>query len=82
MRPDDIRAFAARDWTRLAKAKRTSWLQRKQHRSPAEILAIADALRRHARVIRPDWPSPRERDADLAAHQRLAEALRATRQPW
>ena len=79
MRPDDLRAFAARDWARLAQSKRASWRARKQHRSAAELLAAADVLRRHARMIRPDWPSPRDRDADIATHRRVAEALRATR---
>ena len=69
--------FARRDWARVADAKTDFWLNRKRASSPAELLTLGDQLLRHARTMRPDWPSEVERAADLAVHQRVAEALRA-----
>jgi hypothetical protein len=74
----DVLEFARRDWARIADAKTEVWLSRKQSSSPADLLGMADQLRRHARAMRPDWPSEDERAEDLAVHQRVAEALRAT----
>ena len=73
----DIRAFAERDWQRVADAKTAYWLAQKRGRSAAQILASGDALRRHALTLRPDWPSARERVDDLEMHRRVSEALRA-----
>jgi hypothetical protein len=42
-----------------------------------EALAVGEALRQHVRALRPDWPDPRERDDDLAVHERVSEGLRA-----
>lgn len=74
----DIVEFARRDWARIADAKTDVWLSRKRSSAPADLLAMGDQLRRHARAMRPDWPSEADRAADLAVHQRVAEALRAT----
>lgn len=77
MDPRDIRAFAERDWARVAAAKTAHWRQQKRGRSATEILAAGDALRRHARAVRPDWPTARDRAEDVAAHLRVSEGLRA-----
>jgi len=74
---DDIRAFARRDWAAVADAKARFWAERKHTMTPAEALAIAEALRQHARALRADWPDDRERDEDFAVHLRVSEALRA-----
>jgi hypothetical protein len=74
---DDILAFARRDWAQVAEAKTEFWRDQKQGLTAAEMLALGDELRRHAQAVRPDWPSERERDEDLAVHYRVAEALRA-----
>lgn len=73
-----ILEFVRRDWALVAGAKSAFWRKRKRESSAAEILAIGDQLRRHARAVRADWPSPAERAADLTAHARVAEALHAT----
>ena len=75
--PDNIRAFAGRDWAQVAEAKAAFWRDRKQELTAAEMLALGDQLRRHAQAVRPDWPSEDERAEDLAVHHRVAEALRA-----
>lgn len=77
MDADDIRAFARRDWGTVAKSKAGFWAERKRAMTPDDALAVAEGLRRHVRALRPDWPGIRERDADLAVHARVAEALRA-----
>lgn len=77
MDPEDICAFARRDWNAVAESKAGFWADRKRAMTPDEALAVAEALRQHARALRPDWPDIRERDDDLAVHARVAEALRA-----
>lgn len=77
MDPADIRAFAARDWASLEEQKARFWIERKRAVSMAEVLALADSLRRHAQELKPDWPNLAEQAADLAVHRRVAEALRA-----
>jgi hypothetical protein len=73
----DIRAFVARDWAGLEDQKARFWADRKRTMSPSEALEVADGLRRHAQALKPDWPDPAERAADLAVHRRVAEALGA-----
>jgi hypothetical protein len=77
--PEDIRAFARRDWAAVADAKARFWADRKRTMTPSEALATAEMLRRHARAIRPDWPDSRERGEDWAVHVHVSEALRAVR---
>jgi hypothetical protein len=75
--PDDIRSFARRDWSLLADAKTAFWVAQKRDLPVAELLALADGLRCHAAMVRPDWPSAHDRAEDLAVHVRVSEALRA-----
>jgi hypothetical protein len=77
MDASDIRAFVARDWASLEDQKARFWADRKRTMSPSEALEVADDLRRHAQALKPDWPDPAERAADLAVHRRVAEALGA-----
>ena len=76
---DEIRAYAGRDWSLVEQSKRRHWAERKKSLSPAEALAVAEALRQHARAIRPGWPSPAERAADLEVHARVSACLRRVR---
>ena len=81
MEREAIRQFVCRDWSQVAEAKTRSWLDSKRGRSLADVLITGDQLRRYAQSMRPDWPSAAERDADLATHRRVAEALHATGRP-
>jgi hypothetical protein len=72
----DIQAYMARDWEAVRAAKDRYWAERIRRLGPAEGLRIADELRRHVVALHPDWPTPADRSADLAAHVRLAELLR------
>ena len=77
MNPEDLRAFATRDWDLVAREKERWWAERGRELSAAEKLRIGDMLRRHAKRLRPDWPSPEERRQDLETHARVSEALRS-----
>ncbi len=77
MTRDDVLQFARRDRSAVAESKTRFWHDLKSHRTAAEVMAIADQLRRQARQLRPDWPTVEARVDDLAVHQRVAEALRS-----
>jgi hypothetical protein len=51
------------------------WVERLRRLGPAESFRVADGLWRHVRALRPDWPDRAEREADLAAHVAVHEAL-------
>jgi hypothetical protein len=72
----DIQAFIERDWGRIAAAKDAHWLERKRRLGLAEGLRIAEELRRQVRLVRPEFPTPEDRAADLACHIRVSELLR------
>lgn len=74
---DDIVRFATRDWAAIARDKAEYWAEHKATLSPAEVLQLGDDLRRHARPLRPDWPSAADRAADAECHLRVSESLRA-----
>ena len=74
---DDIRAFVHRDWAAVERQKAEFWAERKRTMSAAEALSAAESLRRYVCLVRPSWPDQDERDADLAVHTRVTEALRA-----
>jgi hypothetical protein len=70
----ELREYVRRDWTMLQRAKHEFWLKRRS-RPAVDALQVADALRAQVRAVRPDWPTPSARAADLAAHVRLTEIL-------
>jgi len=75
MTDEEIRAFAARDWSLVEELKARFWAERKARLSAAQALATGDSLYRHARALRPDWPSAEERADDLATHVRVSACL-------
>jgi hypothetical protein len=77
MTRQDLARFAARVWSAVDDDKARYWAGRKRTMSPADALRLGEVLRRHARGMRPDWPSDDERQADLDTHVRVARALRA-----
>jgi hypothetical protein len=74
-----VRNFALRDWGAVENAKRDYWAERLRRDGTAAVLAAAESLRGLVRSIRPDWPSPAERRADLRHHIRLKRRLDAAR---
>jgi urease accessory protein UreF len=74
---DEIVKFAERDWVAIEDDKALHWAARKRTMSPAAALRLGDDLRRHAKAMRPDWPSEAERMADQDTHACVTKALRA-----
>ncbi|MGD9903345.1 MAG: hypothetical protein AB7U83_07725 [Vicinamibacterales bacterium] len=74
---DAVRQFVSRDWSAVAASKTRHWQALKAGRSVAEVLDVADRMRRHAQRLRPGWPPRQHRLDDLRVHQRVGEALRA-----
>jgi hypothetical protein len=77
MERSDLIAYARRPWGLLAEADAEHWLARKRELGPAEGSRMAGELYALVTLQRPDWPCREERDADLAIHVRVSEALRS-----
>lgn len=75
MDADDIRAYAQRAWAAAEAGKREHWAREFAARGSAATLEAAHALWIHMRAVRPDWPTARERDADLDHHIALKRAI-------
>ena len=71
MDPRDVKAYVERDWAGARAAKDAYWARRFALEGSAVTLAASEALRCHMRLVRPDWPSERERRDDFAHHVAL-----------
>lgn len=79
MSREQLRAFANRPWVDAERAKREHMAERYRE-DPAAHVAAIHALRAHLRVVRPEWPTPADRAADLLHHIELkAKIDRAAR---
>ena len=77
--PDDVRAFVSRDHAAVEASKLAYRARRYRERGAAAGFEAGQALWEHARRVRPDWPTPHDRDDDLAHHVALKRQLdRAT----
>ncbi len=74
-----MRNFALRDWAAVETSKRDYWAERLRQDGTGVLLAAAESLRALVRALRPDWPTPAERRADLRHHIRLKRHLDAAR---
>jgi hypothetical protein len=72
---DALRAYAGRRWSAGADADRRYWAARHRSEGSAATVAAAEALWRHMRETRPDWPDARERASDLEHHVSLKRLL-------
>jgi transcriptional regulator with XRE-family HTH domain len=79
IRRQDLVDFAQRDWSAIAEVKSDRWLERKRRLGGAEAFRIADDLRRHVALTRPDWPDSAERSEDIASHVSVGDRLRRVR---
>jgi hypothetical protein len=66
--------YVSRDWS-CFDAAAADHLRSLGARGAASVLALGDALRRHAVAVQPGWPSEQERARDLDHHRVLAELL-------
>lgn len=73
--PDDLRAYAQRPWHVLAALETDHWARELVTRGPLATLEASQALWAHMRRVRPDWPTEADRDADLAHHVALKQAI-------
>jgi hypothetical protein len=73
--PEDLRAYARRNWRAAEMRKREHWAREVAERGPLAAFEASQALWEHMRRLRPAWPSPEERRADLAHHMALKRAL-------
>jgi hypothetical protein len=72
---DHLKAFIERDWAAAAALKREHWAREFAERGSAATLEASQALWQHMRLVRPNWPSDRERLHDLAHHVALKRAI-------
>ena len=79
MRAKDLATFAGRDWKALAASKEAQWLLERQRRGVRWCFEVAEGLRRQVARRHLEWPTASEREADLATHVRVGNALRHVR---
>ena len=79
MRRADIRAYVARDWRAVGELKERFWVEQRRRYGAAGALDVANELRQQVLALRPEWPSPEERDEDIAVHARVTAVLRRAR---
>jgi len=72
---DAIQAFVARDRDRVAALKRDHHAKRYRASRGTSGLEASLMLSAHARIVRPDWPTKRDRDEDLAHHLALKRRI-------
>ena len=75
MNPEDLRAYARRDWEKAAASKEAYWAREFAEHGSIAVFEASRALWRHMRAIRPDWPSPEERQEDLQDHIKLKRLI-------
>jgi len=73
--PAAVRAFATRDRESVQRAKRAYHADRHAASHAMAGFIAGQALREHVRRLRPDWPTPDDRAADLAHHVELKRLL-------
>lgn len=77
MQRAEIEEFLNRDWRSVEALKRGFWTARKKEEGVRDLFAAVDAFREQIRTLRPDWPTPAQREEDLLAHLKLGKALRS-----
>jgi hypothetical protein len=70
-----IAAFLARGWGAAEALERDHWAREFAERGPEATFAASQALWRHMRSVRPDWPSDVDLQADLDHHVHLKRAI-------
>ena len=73
--PDAVRAFVSRDRAAIDASRRAYHARRYRERGGAAGFEVGQMLWQHARRVRPDWPTPRDRNEDLAHHVELKRRL-------
>lgn len=71
----DVRAYVERDWASVEGRKQEHWARELTARGPEATIAASVALFEHMRLVRPEWPTPDDRRADLEHHIALKRAI-------
>ena len=72
---DAVRAFVLRDRAAVEASNRAYHAGRYREHGPAAGFEVSQLFWQHVRRVRPDWPTPRERDEDLGHHVALKRLL-------
>jgi hypothetical protein len=75
MNSNHLREFAMRDRLSVQRAKATYWAERFRDQGWEANWRTAQELAMYVRRVRPDFPTARDRDEDLAHHVRLKNLL-------
>lgn len=75
MDPNHLREFAMRDRVSVQQAKAAYWAERFRDQGWSANWRTAQDLATYVRRVRPDFPTERDRDEDLAHHLRLKDLL-------
>ena len=75
MDPVAVRSFMQRSYDVVAESKEDHWARRFQERGAEATWHAGQALREHAKRVRPDWPSEHDRAEDLEHHIQLKRLL-------
>ena len=75
MKREDLRAYAQRAWHAAETLKQEHWAREVAEPGPLVTFEASQALWEHMRALRPDWPTPEERRADLAHHVALKQLI-------
>jgi hypothetical protein len=70
-----VRSFMRRAHGLVAESKRNYWARRFREQGAPATWRAGQALREHARCVRPDWPSEDDCAADLDHHIKLNRLL-------
>ena len=73
--PRVVRDFVSRDWASAAASKRAYWADMFRRDGWQAVWTAAQGLLIHARRVRPDCPSPSDRERDLLDHSMLRARL-------
>ena len=71
----DIKAYVNRNWAVMDDLNRCYWAGEYRRHGASSTIKAAQILWLHMKSIRPDWPSPEERDLDLQHHIALKQLL-------
>ena len=74
MRDDDLRAYAARQWS-IAQASELDHWAHELAANPLATFEASQALWVYMRQMNPDWPTDAERREDLAHHVEVKQMI-------
>ena len=70
-----IKAFAKRDWEKISELDSSYWAEEYRRNGAESSLKAAEALRRHMKLLHPEWPDKAQRAADLQHHIKIKRLL-------